>query len=405
MARPTAAQLDATAVDNFREYLKIASVHPNIDYGDCEKFLKKCANSLELPITVYYMSGGSTCKNPIIVITWIGTDSSLPSICLNSHMDVVPVFPEYWTHDPFGAEMDDKGNIYARGSQDMKCVGIQYLEAIRRMKLNGQKLKRTIHITFVPEEEVGGINGMRDFVKTNDFKNLNIGFTLDEGVTSPTNNYYLFHGERSIWQIEVHCPGNAGHASLLLDNTPGEKLRVIIDKFMDFRAEQKAKLSNPNKQIGDVTSVNLTQIAGGVQNNVIPSSLFVVFDIRIDTNTDHKTFEDMLNKWCEEAGEGIYIKFIQKEKFVEVTKLDETNPFWLAMKKSCDKQNINLEIGIFPGGTDSRFIRDLGIPAIGFSPINNTKILLHDHDEYLNKDVFLRGIEIYMDIIASVASV
>ena len=47
----------------------------------------------------------------------------------------------------------------------------------------------------------------------------------------------------------------------------------------------------------------------------------------------------------------------------------------------------------------------LGIPAIGFSPMNNTKILLHDHDEHLNKDVFLRGIEIYMDIIPAVANV
>jgi aminoacylase len=157
--------------------------------------------------------------------------------------------------------MDEKGNIYARGSQDMKCVGIQYLEAIRRMKLNGQKLKRTIHITFVPEEEVGGVDGMKDFVKTDDFKKLNIGFTLDEGVASPTNSFYLFNGERSIWQIEVHCPGNAGHGSLLLDNTPGEKLRVIINKFMDFRAKEKAKLSNPNIELGNVTTVNLTQIS------------------------------------------------------------------------------------------------------------------------------------------------
>jgi aminoacylase len=98
---------------------------------------------------------------------------------------------------------------------------------------------------------------------------------------------------------------------------------------------------------------------GGVQPNVIPDSVSVVFDIRIDPDTDHKSFEAMLNKWCEEAGEGIYITYIQKEKLVEVTKLDESNPFWLAMKKSCDNQNIDLKIGIFPGGTDSRFIRDV----------------------------------------------
>lgn len=60
---------------------------------------------------------------------------------------------------------------------------------------------------------------------------------------------------------------------------------------------------------------------------------------------------------------------------------------------------------IFTGGTDSRYIRIQGIPAIGFSPMNNTKVLLHDHNENLNKDVFLRGIETYKNIIVSVANV
>lgn len=87
---------------------------------------------------------------------------------LNSHMDVVPVFEvfyqyfatikmakkhcflkENWTYKPFNAEIHD-GKIYGRGTQDMKCVGIQYLEAIRYLKEDGVKLKRTIHVTFVP---------------------------------------------------------------------------------------------------------------------------------------------------------------------------------------------------------------------------------------------------------------
>ena len=33
MSSPTQAQLDATAVENFREYLRIPSVHPNVNYG------------------------------------------------------------------------------------------------------------------------------------------------------------------------------------------------------------------------------------------------------------------------------------------------------------------------------------------------------------------------------------
>lgn len=55
-----------------------------------------------------------------------------------------------WTYDPFEAVKDEKGNIYARGSQDMKCVGIQYIETIRRYLKEGLQLKRTLHLTFVP---------------------------------------------------------------------------------------------------------------------------------------------------------------------------------------------------------------------------------------------------------------
>ena len=60
---------------------------------------------------------------------------------------------------------------------------------------------------------------------------------------------------------------------------------------------------------------------------------------------------------------------------------------------------------IFPAGTDSRYLRELGIPAIGFSPMNNTPILLHDHNEFLNENVFLEGINIFTDIIENVANV
>jgi len=59
----------------------------------------------------------------------------------------------------------------------------------------------------------------------------------------------------------VHCPGTTGHGSLLLPDTAGEKVRIIIDHFMDFREQEKKKLdSDPSLTIGDVTSVNLTQL-------------------------------------------------------------------------------------------------------------------------------------------------
>ena len=38
----------------------------------------------------------------------------------------------------------------------MKCVGIQQLEAMRELMEAGEKLERTVFISFQPDEEIGG---------------------------------------------------------------------------------------------------------------------------------------------------------------------------------------------------------------------------------------------------------
>lgn len=140
-------------------------------------------------------------NTPIVVMSWIGENPTLPAIMLNSHMDVVPVFEEQWSHPPFAADIDENGRIFARGTQDTKAIGMQYLAAIRELKKSGQTLKRTLHITFVPDEEIGGTLGMKPFVHHDVFKSLNIGFALDEGYMSPNDTYLIYYGERSNWSM------------------------------------------------------------------------------------------------------------------------------------------------------------------------------------------------------------
>lgn len=68
------------------------------------------------------------------------------------------MYESFWSYPPFGAEMDAYGSIYARGAQDMKSVGMQYLAAIRALKRDGvEQLNRTIHVLYVPDEELGVI--------------------------------------------------------------------------------------------------------------------------------------------------------------------------------------------------------------------------------------------------------
>ena len=51
------------------------------------------------------------------MMTWVGAKPDLPSIMLNSHMDVVPVYPSHWECDPFEAHKKENGDIVARGTQ------------------------------------------------------------------------------------------------------------------------------------------------------------------------------------------------------------------------------------------------------------------------------------------------
>ncbi|KAF9411737.1 hypothetical protein HW555_009528 [Spodoptera exigua] len=351
-------------IQRFREYLRIPSVHPDIDYGDCVEFLKKQAHDLDLPVAVYEFVP----KKPVVVITWEGAQPELPSILLNSHMDVVPVYEEHWTYPPFDAVVSEDGFIYGRGTLDMKDIAMMHLEAVRRLKNAGVRLKRTVHLSFVPDEETGSVDGMRVFSESPEFKDLNIGFALDESAPNlhPTE-IMAFYGERTSRQIVVTCRGDPGHGSLLSSNTAGEK--------------------------------------GGVQINVLPENLSVSFDIRIAPDVDHDEFDDMILRWCREAGDGVTFEYVVKNPQVKNTKIDGSVPFWDVLKNVVADMGYTIKCLICPGATDARHIRRQGIPAINFSPIMDTPMLLHAHNERIHIDVFKKGIDIFENVLKAVANV
>uniref|UniRef100_A0A1I8NC79 N-acyl-aliphatic-L-amino acid amidohydrolase n=1 Tax=Musca domestica TaxID=7370 RepID=A0A1I8NC79_MUSDO len=367
-------------------------------FEPCIKFLCQELQKLEIPYQVHHINGDRT--KPVLVGTWLGSKPELPAILLNSHMDVVPVYEDKWTHPPFGGHMDEEGRIYGRGAQDMKCVGAQYLAALRALKKTHGKMQRTVHVVFVPDEETGGELSLQEFVKSKEFRELKVGFALDEGMATEDERYVAYYAERSLWQINFKIKGSAGHGSLLLQNTAGQKFNYLLDKLMTYRQGQEEILAkDPTKHVGDVTTINLTMVNGGIQSNVVPAMLEACFDMRIATDVNLKEYEQQLRQWCEEAGGGIEWEWLVRIDTAPKTKTDNSNPYWLAFEKAFQEMNLSLETHVFPGGTDSQFLRSMGIPSIGFSPMPNTPILMHDHNEYLQADVYLRGIEIYTKIL------
>jgi aminoacylase len=81
------------------------------------------------------------------------------------------------------------------------------------------------------------------------------------------------------------------------------------------------------------------------------------------------------------------------------------NPWWTVFENSVAAfDGAEITPLVFPAATDSRFLRAIGVRALGFSPIRNSPILLHEHNEYLEETVFLEGCRVYVTLLGSLAS-
>jgi aminoacylase len=110
----------------------------------------------------------------------------------------------------------------------------------------------------------------------------------------------------------------------------------------------------------------------------------------------------MLHEWC--AAENATWSYATAGALHEhhLTAMDAaTNPLCHRFMESCAHLGMDMEVEIFPAATDSRFLRQLKVPALGFSPMNHTPILLHEHNEMLHQETFVRGIYIYRELLQS----
>jgi aminoacylase len=123
----------------------------------------------------------------------------------------------------------------------MKSVCVQHLEALYQATLEGP-LHRTVHVTFVPDEEIGGSGGMGAFVEEGHIKKLNVGCALDEGLANPlADTNTVFYGERAIFWIRIKAKGNVGHGSRFVKDQAVQKLLKTVEKFLEYRSQQEAK--------------------------------------------------------------------------------------------------------------------------------------------------------------------
>eukprot|EP00461_Guttulinopsis_vulgaris_P004579 UN04581 len=347
---------DQYAIELFKDLIKIPSISGDVPKNGaalgkvcCEWFGKICDIW-----GISYRVMEFTPDYPVFVATVPGSDDSLTSILLNNHYDVVPVELSKWNYPTFDA-VEENDYIIGRGTQDMKSMCIAQLIALIEALIAAYKalpgnenvdipldstpsdikkqlgqlklLKRTIHFSSMPDEEVGGTKGMlawlqltqeeadlRNQTITNPqnqlitFDSCNIEFFMDEGLASTKKSVIAFYNERCVWWLRIVASSTTGHGSRFIQDTAVEKIMCAVNSLYAFRDAEFKKLHGESTTdigcshakahvLGDVTTVNCTMLEAGVKSgsdyayNVIPSKASAGFDIRITQSIDIEQFE------------------------------------------------------------------------------------------------------------------
>lgn len=99
---------------------------------------------------------------------------------------------------------------------------------------------------------------------------------------------------------------------------------------------------------------------------------------------------------------GLTYKFVHRIEYPEKT--SEKHPAAMAFMRGLSESRAGTpgpvsHPGVFFAATDIRFLREAGVPSIGFSPMELMPALLHKHDEYITVEGYLAGIRTYRSIL------
>jgi acetylornithine deacetylase/succinyl-diaminopimelate desuccinylase-like protein len=212
------------------------------------------------------------------------------TIALNAHGDVVPP-GEGWTHDPYGAEIDN-GAMYGRATAVSKCDFSTFTFATRALESLGLPLKGAVELHFTYDEEFGGEVGP--------------GWLLAKGLTKPDLmiaagfSYQVVVAHNGCLQLEVTVHGEMSHAAIPDSGTDAlqgahhilSALYALNHDYLQVRSKVEG-ITHPYLNVG--------LISGGTNTNVIPGKVVLKLDRRMIPEEDPAQVEAALRQTIEQA--------------------------------------------------------------------------------------------------------
>ncbi len=292
------AKVSDNAIQTLQDYIRIDTSNPPGNTSKTADFLTAIFQREGIPVERYESAPGK-----VIIVARLKGSGAHKAILLENHMDVVPADKSRWPHDPFGGQLID-GEIWGRGSVDMKGLGVIQLYAFLELKRQHVPLDRDVIFMAVPDEEVGGDLGARWMIEHH-YAELDPAYVLDEGGMGSRDLFAkgkLVFGisvaEKKIVWLRLRAEGVAGHGSEPHDQNPNDKLVKALARLVSSpmpsgdvtvvkTLEAKAGTLATNKFVNAIThtTYSLTTLRAGVGEppkiNVIPSVAEAGLDCRL----------------------------------------------------------------------------------------------------------------------------
>lgn len=212
------------------------------------------------------------------------------TIALNAHGDVVPP-GEGWTHDPYGGEIED-GKIYGRATAVSKCDITTFTHAIRAIESLEAKLKGSVELHVTYDEEYGGEVGPDWLLKN--------GLTQPDLMIAAGFSYQVVVAHNGCLQLEVTVQGDMAHAAIPDSGTDALQGAVHILSALYALNADYLKITSNVEGISH-PYLNVGQISGGTNTNVIPGKVVLKVDRRMIPEEDPAEVEASLRRTIAQA--------------------------------------------------------------------------------------------------------
>ena len=211
-------------------------------------------------------------------------------IALNAHGDVVPP-GEGWTHDPYGGEIAD-GKIYGRATAVSKGDIASFTFAIRALESLNATLAGGVELHVTYDEEYGGEVGPDWLLKK--------GITQPDLMIAAGFSYQVVVAHNGCLQLEVTVHGDMAHAAIPDSGTDAlQGATHILNALYALNADYLLVTSG----VEGITHpyLNVGQINGGTNTNVIPGKVVLKIDRRMIPEEDPAEVEAALRHTIAQA--------------------------------------------------------------------------------------------------------